>query len=66
MELGEITLHGSRDFAKVSKPLTILLCKDKDFIIDKEGEHAFEMLKHTLIEELILQSLNWDLPFKIM
>ena len=34
-----------RDFAKVSKPLTTLLCKDKDFFIDKEGERAFEMLK---------------------
>ena len=27
-----------RDFANVSKPLPALLCKDKDFIIDKEGE----------------------------
>ena len=26
-----------QDFAKVSKPLTTLLCKDKDFIIDEEG-----------------------------
>ena len=26
-----------RDFAKVSKPLTTLLCKDKEFFIDKEG-----------------------------
>ena len=32
-----------KDFAKVSKTLTTLLCKDKDFIIDKEGERAFEM-----------------------
>ena len=55
-----------RDFAKVSKPLTTLLCKDKDFFIDKEGEHAFEMLKLALIEAPILQSPNWDLPFEIM
>ena len=27
-----------RDFPKVSKPLTNLLCKDKEFFIDKEGE----------------------------
>ena len=26
------------DFAKVSKPLTFLLFKDKDFMIDEEGE----------------------------
>ena len=55
-----------RDFAKVSKLLTTLLCKDKDFIIDKEGERAFEMLKLALIEAPILQSPNWDLPFEIM
>ena len=55
-----------RDFAKVSKPLTTLLCKDKDFFIDKEGERAFEMLKLVLIEAPILQSPNWDLPFEII
>ena len=43
-----------RDFAKVSKPLTTLLWEDKDFFIDKEGEHAFGMLKLALIEALIL------------
>ena len=47
-----------RDFDKVSKLLTTLLCKDKDFFIDKEGERAFKMLKLTLIEALILQSTN--------
>ena len=30
-----------QDFAKVSKPLTTLLCKDKDFIIDEEGKRIF-------------------------
>ena len=55
-----------RDFAKVSKPLTTLLCKDKVFFIDKEGERAFEMLKLALIEAPILQSPNWDLPLEIM
>ena len=51
---------------KVSKPLTTLLCKDKDFIIDEEGKRAFVMLKQSLIEAPILQSPNWDLPFEIM
>ena len=55
-----------QDFAKVSKPLTTLLCKDKDFIIDKEGKHTFTMLKQALIDAPILQSPNWDLPFEIM
>ena len=39
-----------RDFAKVSKTLTSLFYKNKDFVIDKEGERAFEMLKHALIK----------------
>ena len=55
-----------QDFAKVSKPLTTLLCKDKDFIIDEEGKRAFKMLKQALIEAPILQSPNWDLPCEIM
>ena len=55
-----------RDFAKVSKPLTTLLCKGKDFFINKEGERALEMLKPALIKAPILQSPNWDLPFEIM
>ena len=55
-----------QDFAKVSKPLTTLLCKDKDFIINEEGKRAFTMLKQALIEAPIVQSPNWDLPFEIM
>ena len=55
-----------QDFAKVSKPLTTLLCKDKNFIIDEEGKRTFTMLKQALIEPPILKSPNWDLPFKIM
>ena len=55
-----------RDFAKVLKPLTSLLCKDKDFIIEDEGKEAFMRLKQSLVEAPILQSPNWDLPFEIM
>ena len=55
-----------QDFVKVSKPLTTLLCKDKDFMIDKEGKRTFVMLRQALIEAPILQSPNWDLPFEIM
>ena len=54
-----------QDFAKVSKPLTTLLCKGKAFIIDEEGKHPFMMLKQALIGAPILQRPNWDLPFQI-
>ena len=55
-----------QDFAKVSKPLTSLLCKEKDFITEKEGKHSFMQLKRSLVEAPTLQSPNWDLPFEIM
>ena len=55
-----------QDFVKASKPLTTLLCKDKDFIIDEEGKHTFMMVKQVLIKAPILQSPNWDLPFEVM
>ena len=55
-----------QDFPKFSKPLTTLLCKHKDFIIDEEGKRAFLMLKQALIESPILQSPNWGLPFEMM
>ena len=38
--LGHVTFYRRfvQDFAKVSKPLTSLLCKEKDFIIEEEGK----------------------------
>ena len=55
-----------RILLKFKKPLTSLLCKEKDFIIEEEGKHAFMQLKRSLKEAPILQSPNWDLPFEIM
>ena len=43
-----------RDFTKVPKPLTSLLCKVKDFIIEKEAKHAFMQLNQSLVEAPIL------------
>ena len=55
-----------QDFAKVSKPLTPLLCMEKDFSIEEEGKHAFMQLNQALVEAPILQSPNWGLPSEIM
>ena len=46
--------------------MTSLLCKDKDFIIEKEGKQAFLLLKQSLVEAPILQGPNWDFPLEIM
>ena len=66
--LGHVSFYRRfiQDFAKVSKPLNSLLCREKDFIIEEEGKHAFMQLKQALGEAPILQSPNWDLPFEIM
>ena len=66
--LGHVSFyrHFIQDFAKVSKPLTSPLCKEKDFIIEEEGKHTFMQLKQSLVEAPILQNPNWDLPFEIM
>ena len=55
-----------QDFAKVTKALISLLCKEKDSIIEEEGKHAFMQLKRSLVEPPILQSPNSDLPFEIL
>ena len=54
------------DDQEKTKPLTTLLCKEKDFIINKEGKRTFVILKQALIEAPILQSPNCDLLFEIM
>ena len=66
--LGHVSFYQRfiRYFAKVSKLLTSLLCKDKYFIIEEEGKQPFMQLKQSLGEEPILQSPNWDLPFEII
>ena len=53
-----------QDFAKFSKPLTTLLCKDKDFIIDEEGKRAFTMLKQALIEARYFKVLIGTYPLR--
>ena len=58
--------HFIQYFAKVSKPQTSPLCKEKDFIIEEEGKHAFMQLNESLVEAPIFESANWDLPFEIM
>ena len=63
--LGHVSFYHCfiQDFAKVSKPLTSLLCNGKDFIIEEEGKHAFMQLKQSLVEAPILQSPNSDLHY---
>ncbi|CAM8969053.1 unnamed protein product [Rhodiola kirilowii] len=55
-----------KDFSKIAKPLTRLLCNDVQFNFDEECLEAFEKLKKALVSAPIVQPLNWDLPFELM
>ena len=55
-----------KDFSKISRHWCNLLAKDVAFVIDDESLKAFEQLKVMLTSACIVQSSNWEEPFKIM
>ncbi|CAM8890497.1 unnamed protein product [Rhodiola kirilowii] len=55
-----------KDFSKIAKPLTHLLCNDVEFNFDEGCLEAFEKLKKALVSAPIVQPPNWDLPFELM
>ncbi|CAM8911117.1 unnamed protein product [Rhodiola kirilowii] len=55
-----------KDFSKIAKPLTHLLCNDVQFKFDEDCLEAFEKLKKALVSASIVRPLNWDLPFELM
>ena len=55
-----------KDFAKISKPLTHLLSKNIDFILDEKAKDSFLQIKEALINAPIMQAPDWTLPFELM
>ncbi|XP_019091103.1 PREDICTED: uncharacterized protein LOC109128711 [Camelina sativa] len=55
-----------KDFSKIARPLTRLLCKEPEFNFDEKCLKAFKEIKAALISAAIVQAPNWDLPFEIM
>ncbi|CAA7043980.1 unnamed protein product [Microthlaspi erraticum] len=55
-----------KDFSKIARPLTRLLCKETDFEFDEECHKSWTLLKDALVSAPIVQAPNWDYPFKIM
>ncbi|CAM8944516.1 unnamed protein product [Rhodiola kirilowii] len=55
-----------KDFSKIAKPLTHLLCNDVQFHFEEDCLEAFERLKKALVSAPIVQPPNWDLPFELM
>ncbi|XP_024014048.1 uncharacterized protein LOC112088123 [Eutrema salsugineum] len=55
-----------KDFSKIARPLTALLCKDVKFEFTDECFAAFEQIKQALISAPIVQPPDWNLPFEVM
>ncbi|XP_024010373.1 uncharacterized protein LOC112085393, partial [Eutrema salsugineum] len=55
-----------KDFSRIARPLTRLLCKEVDFIFDAECEEAFKLIKEALVSAPIVQTPDWSLPFEVM
>ncbi|KAF8047786.1 hypothetical protein N665_2829s0001 [Sinapis alba] len=55
-----------KDFSKISRPLTRLICKETKFDFDSDCFTAFHTIKGALISAPIVQPPDWDLPFEIM
>ena len=52
-----------KDFSKILKPDTLLLIKDVHFDFSEKCLNAFYRLKGPLILALIIQAMDWELPF---
>ncbi|KAL1224020.1 putative mitochondrial protein [Cardamine amara subsp. amara] len=55
-----------KDFSKIAKPLTRLLCKEVKFEFDNACLEAFHTIKGALISAPIVQPPDWELPFEVM
>ncbi|XP_049399876.1 uncharacterized protein LOC125863958 [Solanum stenotomum] len=66
--LGHVGLYRRviKDFSKTARPMCSLLEKEMKFVFDEKCLQVFELLKKKLIEDPILISPIWELPFEPM
>ncbi|KAL1212285.1 putative mitochondrial protein [Cardamine amara subsp. amara] len=55
-----------KDFSKIARPLTRLLCKEVKFEFDNACLEAFHTIKGALISAPIVQPPDWELSFEVM
>jgi len=55
-----------KDFSRIARPLTDLLCKEVKFEFTQESHDAFQQIKQALISAPTVQPPDWDLPFEVM
>ncbi|KAF8104119.1 hypothetical protein N665_0178s0005 [Sinapis alba] len=63
---GRFYMRFIRDFSKIARPLTRLLCKDTKFHFNSECLEAFYTIKGALVSAPIVQPPDWELPFEVM
>ncbi|XP_024006559.1 uncharacterized protein LOC112083064 [Eutrema salsugineum] len=56
--------HFIKDFLKIPRPLTQLLCKDVKLEFDDACLEAFHTIKGALVSVPIVQPPDWELPFE--
>ncbi|BAB02630.1 retroelement pol polyprotein-like [Arabidopsis thaliana] len=55
-----------KDFSKIVRPLTRLLCKETEFEFDEDCLKSFQTIKDALVSAPVVRAPNWDYPFEIM
>ena len=55
-----------KDFSKIARPLTRLLCKETEFEFDKDCLKSFHTIKEALVSAPVVRAPNSDYPFEIM
>ncbi|CAM8934309.1 unnamed protein product [Rhodiola kirilowii] len=55
-----------KDFSKIAKPLTDLLCQEAEFNFNDSCFNAFHHLKTALTSAPVVQPPDWELPFELM
>ncbi|KFK29168.1 hypothetical protein AALP_AA7G098200 [Arabis alpina] len=55
-----------KDFSKIARPLTTLLCKDVKFVFTADCLAAFKQIKQALGSAPTVQPPDWTLPFEVM
>ncbi|CAM8905089.1 unnamed protein product [Rhodiola kirilowii] len=55
-----------KDFSKIAKPLTDLLCQEAEFNFNDSCFNAFHQLKTALTSTPVVQPPDWELPFELM
>ncbi|KAL9808815.1 putative nucleotidyltransferase, Ribonuclease H [Arabidopsis thaliana] len=55
-----------KDFSKIARPLTRLLCKETEFEFDEDCLKSFHTIKDALVSAPVVRAPNWDYQFEIM